>query len=226
MYIGAVMPWDEFSSVETTGLTYPRLLALGFLIILLRRIPALLVMYKFMPKVVKNYKEALFMGYFGPIGVGAVFYVEHTKHLLPKLGEGDEEETILTRAMVPVVYWLVLFSIIWHGLSIPALNLIHKYLNIQPVQDDATEIRRKSLQVAAPNNAVVGDDETFIAYNRFSRPIFNVADLTLEAARDRFQTPTDTQIARNRISFAPRQDPSIAYGRPISEKHADGNNSF
>lgn len=50
------------------------------------------------------------MGYFDPIGkkvpltestpviptsrpgIGAVFYLEHTRHLFPELGEGDEEE--------------------------------------------------------------------------------------------------------------------------------------
>jgi sodium/hydrogen antiporter len=181
MYIGAVMPWDQFNSPETTGLTWGRLIGLGLLVILFRRIPAILAFYKLMPNVVKDYKEALFMGYFGPIGAGAVFYVEHTKHLFPELGEGDEEETNLVRAMVPVVYWLVLFSIVWHGLSIPALNLIYKFAGVQPIRDDAVEVRRKSIYAVTPQNAVIGDRSTFIAYNRFSRPVFNVADLDLSA---------------------------------------------
>ncbi|KAI9158104.1 putative Na(+)/H(+) antiporter [Paramyrothecium foliicola] len=223
MYIGAMMPWDQFNSPET-GLTYGRLVNLGLLVIVLRRIPALLITYKLMPKVVKNYKEALFMGYFGPIGVGAVFYVEHTRHLFPKLGEGDEEETNLLRAMIPVVYWLVFFSIVWHGLSIPVLNMIYKFMKVQPVQDDATEIRRKSLQVAAPNNAIIGDDQTFIAFNRFSRPVFNVADLTVDAAKRRTSPHSETRIARNRISFAPRQDPNVAYGKWVDETELVGDN--
>ena len=33
--------------------------------------PAILAFYKLMPKVCTDYKEALFMGYFGPIGAGA-----------------------------------------------------------------------------------------------------------------------------------------------------------
>jgi NhaP-type Na+/H+ or K+/H+ antiporter len=68
--------------------------------------------YKLMPNCVLDIKEALFMGYFGPIGIGAVFYVEHTRHLFPEPGEAlTEEENNLTRAMIPVVYWLVVFSI-------------------------------------------------------------------------------------------------------------------
>ncbi|KAI8315849.1 hypothetical protein K4K61_000170 [Colletotrichum sp. SAR11_59] len=177
MYIGTVMPWDQFNQPDVTGLTWGRLFALGGLVLLFRRIPAILMCYKVMPKVCQNWKEALFMGYFGPIGAGAVFYVEHTRHLFPELGKGGEEETNLVRVMVPVVYWLVLFSIVVHGLSIPALNLIYKYAGVKPIQEDATEIRRVSMHVPTPNNAMVGDRDTFIAYNRFSRPVFNTAEL-------------------------------------------------
>lgn len=81
------------------------------------------------------------------------------------------------RALVPVVYWLVLFSIVVHGLSIPALNLFYKFRGIQPITEDAIELRRKSMRVPTPVNAAVGDGETFIAYNRFSRPVFNDAEL-------------------------------------------------
>lgn len=47
---------------------------------------------------------------FGPVGVGAVFYVEHTKHLFPNVGEtGDRGSDHIIRALVPAVYFLVLF---------------------------------------------------------------------------------------------------------------------
>ena len=177
MYIGAIIPWSEFHQPDTTGITYGRLIGLGLLVLLFRRIPAILMTYKLMPNVCKNYKEALFMGYFGPIGIGAVFYVEHTRHLFPEVGQGDVEETDLVRAMVPVVYWLVLFSIVVHGLSIPTLNLIYRYYGVQPIREDAVELRRMSMRVPVPANATTGDTETFIAYNRFSRPVFNNADL-------------------------------------------------
>lgn len=177
MYIGSIIPWSEFHQPDTTGLTYGRLIGLGVLVLLFRRIPAILMTYKFMPKVCKDYKEAFFMGYFGPIGIGAVFYVEHSRHLFPELGHGDAEETNLVRAMIPVVYWLVLFSIVVHGLSIPALSAIYRFYAVKPIQDDAVELRRMSMRVPTPVNAAVGDRQTFIAYNRFSRPVFNQAEL-------------------------------------------------
>jgi sodium/hydrogen antiporter len=69
MYIGIIMPFADFHQPDTTGLTIPRLIALGFLVLIFRRIPAILMTYKFMPGCVKDWKEALFMGYFGPIGI-------------------------------------------------------------------------------------------------------------------------------------------------------------
>ncbi|OJJ05904.1 hypothetical protein ASPVEDRAFT_87229 [Aspergillus versicolor CBS 583.65] len=68
MYIGAVIP---------------------IIILLFQHIPSTLALYKFMPKVYKNWKEALFMGYFGPIRIGAVFYAEHAAHLFPVIGGGQ-----------------------------------------------------------------------------------------------------------------------------------------
>lgn len=186
MYIGAIMPWSEFNDPEGTGLTYGRLIGLGFLVLLFRRIPAILLSYKLMPGVCKDWKEALFMGYFGPIGAGAVFYTEHSRHLFPKLGQGDEEETNLAKAIGPVVYFLVLFSIVFHGLSIPALNIIYTYMGVKPIQEDAVEIRRMSIRQAAPVNAIAGDRDTFIAYNRFSRPVFDPSQLPV--TRDEMYT--------------------------------------
>lgn len=169
MYIGSIIPWSEFHDPGGTGLTIGRLIGLGVLVVIFRRIPAIMITYKLMPNVVANWKEALFMGYFGPIGAGAVFYVEHSRHLFPELGHGDGEETNLVRVMGPVVYWLVFFSIVVHGLSIPALNLIYKWRGIEPIKKDAVSIRRASMQVPPPSNVAATGVDNFVVYNRFSR---------------------------------------------------------
>ncbi|KLU86018.1 Na(+)/H(+) antiporter [Magnaporthiopsis poae ATCC 64411] len=176
MYVGVIMPWSSFHDPDGTGITIGRLIGLGFLVLLFRRIPAIMLLYKAMPRLVKSWKEGLFMGYFGPIGVGAVFYVEHTKHLFPHIGEtGDVRSDDMLRALVPSVYFLVMFSIVVHGLSIPVLDMAYRYLGVEPVTDDAVQMRRKSAHVAPPANARVdsSDSEYFVAYNRFSRPVPN-----------------------------------------------------
>lgn len=68
MYIGSILPWDQFHMPEITGITVGKLFLLGFMVLVFRRIPAIFLTYRLMPKVCKNWKEALFMGYFGPIG--------------------------------------------------------------------------------------------------------------------------------------------------------------
>ncbi|KAI1634219.1 Sodium/hydrogen exchanger family-domain-containing protein [Biscogniauxia mediterranea] len=182
MYIGAALPWDQFHQPETTGITYPRLIGLGVLVLLFRRIPALLITYKAMPAVVKNWKEAIFMGYFGPIGVGAVYYLQHTRLLFPKLEDASPSERQLLEALSPVVYFLVLFSIVVHGLSIPLLSALYQRRGVEPITEDAVQICRRSIYAPPPANGFTGDRDTFIAFNRFFRPLASLTTLPLAVA--------------------------------------------
>jgi len=202
MYIGAIIPWSEFNQPEL-GLTWGRLFGLGFLVLVFRRIPIILASYKLMPRVCYNWKEALFMGYFGPIGIGAVFYAEHSRHLFPKPGEGDPELDRLVRILPPIVYFMVFFCIVAHGLSIPILSIIYHFMGIEPVRNDGVEVRRLSLNVPPPVNASPGlTADTFIAYNRFSRPSFNETELPVVTAAAETGKPP---IVRR---YSQRVDPS------------------
>ncbi|KAK1624873.1 sodium/hydrogen exchanger family protein [Colletotrichum phormii] len=157
-----------------------------------------------MPNTIKDWKEALLMGYFGLIGVGAAFYVEHARHLFLKLAEaeGDSEVVDMLRAIV-------------HGVSIPILNVIYGYMGVQPVQEDAVAIRRRSVRVPPPSNAVEGDKETFIAFNRFSRP--NMSTETLSHMGDDNSSVGDEKVrysdlesglqeARQNAELSPRRN--------------------
>ncbi|KAI1121253.1 Cation/H+ exchanger [Nemania abortiva] len=182
MYVGTALPWGKFSQPDITGITVPRLLGLAVLVLLFRRIPALLITYKAMPSAVKTWKEAVFMGYFGPIGVGAVYYLEHTRLLF---NEDNPHEKALVEALYPVVYFLVLASIIVHGLSIPVLSALYKYYGVETITDDAVELQRRSIYMPTPPNAFKGDHNTFVAYNRFFRPLASLSMLQLAHTRSR-----------------------------------------
>lgn len=54
-----------------------------------------------MPAVVSNWKEAVFMGYFGPIGVGAIYYLEHTQLLFLAQGGISHGEQDLLLVLTP-----------------------------------------------------------------------------------------------------------------------------
>ncbi|KAJ5827833.1 Cation/H+ exchanger [Penicillium robsamsonii] len=170
LFLGAIMPWNQLSMPSQNGITIARLVGLGFLILIFRRIPAIMMGYRFMPKVCENWKEALFMGYFAPIGVGAISYVEYARRLLPDPGESDTEINNLTAAMIPVVYWLVFFSIVIHSLSIPVLNGLYKWFKVPTIRDHPVEIILLSESEPVPNNSVVDRrGHSVILNNRFSR---------------------------------------------------------
>ncbi|KAJ5159262.1 Cation/H+ exchanger [Penicillium coprophilum] len=170
MFLGAIMPWNQLHMPSQTGITVARLVGLGFLILIFRRMPAIMMGYRFMTKICDNWREALFMGYFAPIGVGAISYVEYARRLLPDPGESDTEINNLTAAMIPVVYWLVFFSIVIHGLSIPVLNCLYKWFKVPPVRDHPVEIILLSEKEPVPNNSVVDHcGYSVILNNRFSR---------------------------------------------------------
>jgi hypothetical protein len=67
MYIGAWLPFREFTIPEL-GITPLRLFGLAVGILALRRIPAILMLYKFIPEI-ESWKEALFCGHFGPVSL-------------------------------------------------------------------------------------------------------------------------------------------------------------
>lgn len=102
-----------------------------------------------------------------------------------------EEEDNLVRAMVPVVYWLVFFSIILHGLSIPALDAFYKWKGVAPiVEAEPAEIAMPSDKDALPPNSYMNPKRgSVVVHNRFSRPISNADQLGLR----RWNTD-DTQV--------------------------------
>ncbi|MCG8711195.1 cation:proton antiporter, partial [Brenneria sp. 4F2] len=71
VYFGAIIPWEHFNDPKI-GANIWRLIILAIIVIFLRRIPAVLLLKPLIPDI-KSWREAIFVGHFGPIGVGAVF---------------------------------------------------------------------------------------------------------------------------------------------------------
>jgi NhaP-type Na+/H+ or K+/H+ antiporter len=63
IYIGAWLPFAAFNSPEL-GITPWRLVVLFIAIMVLRRIPPLLLLFKWIPEI-NGWREALFSGHFG-----------------------------------------------------------------------------------------------------------------------------------------------------------------
>ena len=65
--LGTALPWSQWMDLGWKGV------ALVVTILLLRRIPAILLLKPFIGQL-RSWKEALFVGWFGPVGVGALYF--------------------------------------------------------------------------------------------------------------------------------------------------------
>jgi NhaP-type Na+/H+ or K+/H+ antiporter len=70
----------------------------------------------------KTYREAIFSGWFGPMGVGAVFLSTIAKEELEEVYKG-KEMPVSVQVISPVVLFIVFCSVIVHGTTIPLFKL-------------------------------------------------------------------------------------------------------
>lgn len=129
VYFGTIVPWEQFNS-PAHGMVPWRLVVIALFVIFFRRIPIMLALKPFIPDV-KTWREALFAGHFGPIGVGAIFVAilaraelesDSTEPLavLPPPGSKDYD---LIYLVWPITTFLVITSILVHGSSIAVFTL-------------------------------------------------------------------------------------------------------
>lgn len=129
VYLGAIIPWEQFNAPDI-GLTPWRLVVIAIFVIFFRRVPIMLALKPFIPDIT-TWREALFAGHFGPIGVGAIFAAilaraelengsTEPEDFLP--GPGGEHY-MLIRIIWPLTTFLVITSIVVHGSSIAVFTL-------------------------------------------------------------------------------------------------------
>ncbi|KAK2757370.1 hypothetical protein FQN54_004885 [Arachnomyces sp. PD_36] len=126
MWLGAVCPWSLF--IDNSIMPFSRLLVLGILILLFRRLPIILSMYKSIHQI-GGLRDALFVGFFGPIGISAMFYLYISLEFLKSINkDGEREDTKrLEEVMTIVIWFLVICSIVIHGITVP-LGMLGMYL--------------------------------------------------------------------------------------------------
>ncbi|KAJ5792253.1 Cation/H+ exchanger [Penicillium pulvis] len=119
MWFGAVCPWYSF--LHNDIIPIYRLIFLGILILLVRRMPIIFAMHKYIHQI-EDLSHAAFVGFFGPIGVGAIFYLSICREFLLEItvdGQVREDAQKVADTASIVVWFLAICSIIVHGLSVP-----------------------------------------------------------------------------------------------------------
>jgi len=129
VYLGTIIPWAQYNDA-VLGINPWKLVVLALLVLFFRRIPIMMLLKPMIPDI-KTWREALFAGHFGPIGVGAIFVAilaraemegsETTP--LATLPPFDAEHANVVYLVWPIVTFLVLASILVHGSSIAVFTL-------------------------------------------------------------------------------------------------------
>lgn len=137
VYLGTILPFGAFNKEITPWITSGRLITFLICVLLFRRLPIVLATYGWIPDI-KTFKEALFCGWFGPMGLGALFLsIEaravletgkatpkpHLPHYTPPFDM--REKTIQT--VWPVVSFVVLGSTMVHGSSVLIISLLSHF---------------------------------------------------------------------------------------------------
>lgn len=130
VYFGTIIPWEQFNNSDL-GLTAWKLVIIALFVIFFRRIPIMMALKPLIPDI-KTWREALFAGHFGPIGVGAIFVAMLARGELEHgdpvpLSEVPTDTTLPNHTLYtlvwPIVTFLVISSIIVHGSSVAVFTL-------------------------------------------------------------------------------------------------------
>ena len=119
LWFGAIAPWTMFRINDVIPIY--RLVPLGIMILLFRRVPMVMLIHKKIPQI-EEFQQALFVGFFGPIGVSAIFYLYISIDFLDHVtvnGEVREDARRLKDVMRVVIWFLAICSIVVHGLTVP-----------------------------------------------------------------------------------------------------------
>lgn len=113
---GAIIPWSTFNTFHSL----PTLLLLSVALLLLRRLPPVILLHHYLPRpAILTRRESLLVGYFGPIGVGAVWYICYAH----KTGViGDEG--------VSIVMWVVWCSVVVYGITAVLMHGLVRTLSV------------------------------------------------------------------------------------------------
>ena len=113
MWFGAICPWPKFLNSEI--IPAHRLISLGILILLLRRLPIIFALRKYIYQI-EDDRKAVFVGFFGPIGVSAIFYLyiglDFLEGVTDSSGLQRADAVVLSEVMTVVIWFLTICSIV------------------------------------------------------------------------------------------------------------------
>ncbi|KAI8907983.1 Sodium/hydrogen exchanger family-domain-containing protein [Gorgonomyces haynaldii] len=108
LFFGTAFPWSSLGSGSIPSYQYA---LFGLWVLFLRRLPFVMLTRSLLPSL-KDMRQAFFYGWFGPMGASAIYYVFLLTHALQ----------VPVEPLLPIVFFVVLTSVIVHGASVTFLN--------------------------------------------------------------------------------------------------------
>ncbi|MDX1531144.1 MAG: cation:proton antiporter [Rhodothermales bacterium] len=130
--LGLVLPWDQWAELGGRGL------ALAAAVIVLRRLPVLLALKRPVP-CFHAWRDALFAGWFGPVGVAALFYATLALRRSGEAGGAAWGETAWAVGTLAITA-----SLLVHGLT--ATPLTKWYGRLAPDEPTTVEDERDRIE--------------------------------------------------------------------------------
>jgi NhaP-type Na+/H+ or K+/H+ antiporter len=129
VYLGTIIPWYAFHPQPIAEWITPwRVILFVMLVLLFRRIPIVLALYRWIPDI-RTFREAIFCGHFGPMGLGGIFLAIEARAQLengtsipfkhpPHYGYPYTDREKAVETVWPLVCAIVFASTMVHGLSV------------------------------------------------------------------------------------------------------------
>ncbi|KAJ2384929.1 Na+/H+ antiporter, partial [Coemansia sp. RSA 2559] len=228
IYFGAIIPWYQFSNAELVIAPW-RLIVAAIMVLFLRRLPVVVLLTRITPAF-RNYKQSIFAGWFGPIGVGAIFFAEI---VLEEIENDPDNYHIRSREIIqPIVMFLIFTSVLVHGITVPLMyigkvvrtrsrsfstmsirNMVPSRLSFVSSREPAAGIHGVQLPLAADNRSFVSEDGAGPHEKRSSRLFFTGESPT----GDHNSSPSDGDSGtRRESSNGKQQDGSLDLTRTIT----------
>jgi len=118
IFFGAIIPWAQF----TTQVTFYRLILATLVLFFVRRLPIVLLLAKF-TDLDLTFQEQVFLGWFGPIGVGALWYVAFFLKIFPPSLTPPAAYYPAIQIYFPIIAFIVLTSVVVHGITLPFIHM-------------------------------------------------------------------------------------------------------
>ncbi|KAJ2713027.1 hypothetical protein H4R19_002453, partial [Coemansia spiralis] len=119
IYFGTIIPWDQFTNAALVMAPW-RLIVAAIMVLFLRRLPIVLLLTRITPAF-RNFRQSLFAGWFGPIGVGALFFAEI---VLEEIEAAPDNFHIRSREIIePIIAFLIFSSVLVHGTTLPLMYI-------------------------------------------------------------------------------------------------------